>query len=220
MTLKLGENKPEQQSSVSIRLPSVLPGNPDPTQNPRPVPRILLDGADSIGAYGALARVYLNIGTYWERWIQLHNPLIGFVPQKPFKIDDCDQNSVYWQVNKIRTPYLAKYFLKSTPAMRLKDAPGGTEYLKKDADGRPAGVPWDPALKEGRSVFAQNCIDCHSSKQPDFYEEVEEPISSIYYISRITRYIPGTGSGPSLLWKIRNSGATIIYLLIGAFRSI
>jgi hypothetical protein len=171
---KLGENRPEQQSSVSIQLPSVLPDNPDPTQNPRPVPRVLLDGADSIGAYGALARVYLNIGTYSERWIQLHNPLIGFVPQKPFKISDCEKNSVYWQVNKIRTPYLARFFLKSTPAMRLKDAPGGTEFLKKDDQGRPAGVPWDPALKEGRRVFAQNCIACHSSKQPDFFEEVKD----------------------------------------------
>jgi hypothetical protein len=35
------------------------------------------------------------------------------------------------------------------------------------------GVPWDPALKEGRRVFAQNCIDCHSSKQPDFFEQVK-----------------------------------------------
>jgi hypothetical protein len=58
--------------------------------------------------------------------------------------------------------------------MRLKDAPGGTEFLKKDDQGRPAGVPWDPALKEGRRVFAQNCIACHSSKQPDFFEEVKD----------------------------------------------
>ena len=36
--------------------------------NPRYVPRILFDGADSIGAWGALARVYLNIGTYHEQW--------------------------------------------------------------------------------------------------------------------------------------------------------
>jgi hypothetical protein len=170
---KLGENNPEKQSSASLQLPSVLPDNPNPTQNPRAVPRVLLDGADSIGAYGALARVYLNIGTYSERWNQLHNPLIGFVPQKPFKISDCDENSVYWQVTKIRTPDLARFFLKSTPAMRLKDAPGGIEFLKKDSDGRPVGVPWDPALKEGRRVFAQNCIACHSSKQPDFFEDVK-----------------------------------------------
>ena len=170
---KLGTNKPEQQSSVGIQLPSVLKDVPDPKENPRFVPRVLLDGADSIGAWGALARVYLNIGTYGEQWIQLHNPLIGFVPQKPFRIKDCEENSVYWQVNTIRTVYLAKFFLASTPAMRLKDAPGGPDYLKKDADGKPAGVPWSPALKEGRRVFAQNCIACHSSRQPDFFEQVD-----------------------------------------------
>ena len=171
--VKLGTNKPEQQSSVAIQLPSVLKDTPDPKENPRFVPRVLLDGADSIGAWSALARVYLNIGTYGEQWIQLHNPLVGFVPQKPFKIKDCEENSVYWQVNTTRTIYLAKFFLASTPAMRLKDAPGGTECLKKDADGKPAGVPWNPALKEGRRVFAQNCIACHSSRQPDFFEQVD-----------------------------------------------
>jgi len=171
---KLGENEPEKQSNASIQLPSVLPDSPDPTQNPRPVPRVLLDGSDSIGAFGALVRVYLNIGTYSERWIQLHNPMIGFRPQKPFRISECEENSIYWQATKIRMPYLAKFFLKSTPAMRLKDAPGGTKFLKKDDDGRPVGVAWDPALKEGRRVFAQNCIACHSSKQPDFFGEVKD----------------------------------------------
>jgi RoxA-like, cytochrome c-like len=171
---KLGENEAEKQSSASMLLPSVLPDNPDPTQNPRPVPRVLLDGSDSIGAFGALSRVYLNIGTYSERWNQLHNPLIGFRPQKPFKIAECEENSIYWQATKIRMPYLAKFFLKSTPAMRLKDAPGGVEFLKKDDDGKPVGVAWDPALKEGRRVFAQNCIACHSSKQPDFFGEVKD----------------------------------------------
>src|ERR1700731_3011219 len=36
--------------------------------NPRYVPRVLFDGADSIGAWGALARVFLNIGCFWEQW--------------------------------------------------------------------------------------------------------------------------------------------------------
>lgn len=170
---KLGFNEPEEQSTEGLKLLSAFPGNPDPKENPRFVPRVLLDGADSIGAYGSLARVYLNIGTYSERWNQLHNPLIGFVPQKPFTISDCDQNSVYWQVTKERTPYLEKFFLKATPAMRLKDAPGGIDFLKKDADGKPAGVPWSPALAAGRRVFAQNCIACHSSKQPNFFGQVE-----------------------------------------------
>ena len=49
-----------------------------PYANPRPVPRILMEGADSVGAWGALARVHLNIGLFSERWITLCNILIGF----------------------------------------------------------------------------------------------------------------------------------------------
>jgi hypothetical protein len=56
--------------------------------------------------------------------------------------------------------------------MRLKDAKDGPKYLKT-VDGRSVGVPWDPALKEGRRIFAQNCIACHSSRQPDFFEQVD-----------------------------------------------
>ena len=35
-----------------------------------------------------------NIGTYSEQWVRLHNPVLGFRPQRPFKIADCEQNSV------------------------------------------------------------------------------------------------------------------------------
>src|SRR6185295_11725851 len=54
----------------------------------RHVPHVLFDGADSVGAWGSLSRVYLNIGTYSERWITLHNPLIGFRTQRPFSLRD------------------------------------------------------------------------------------------------------------------------------------
>ncbi len=100
-------------------------GFPNAYANPRPVPRILLEGADSVGAWGALARVYLNIGLFSERWITLQNLFIGFRKQHPFKVADAEQNSVYWQVTEYDVDYLAKFFLKSTGPMRLKDAPGG-----------------------------------------------------------------------------------------------
>ena len=38
---------------------------------------VLKDGADSVGALGALNRVYLNIGTFSEEWLLHFNPLIG-----------------------------------------------------------------------------------------------------------------------------------------------
>jgi RoxA-like, cytochrome c-like len=160
---RYGHNDFEHVSPESVTLPVLLYGLPDAYANPRPVPRILLEGADSIGAWGALARVYLNIGMFSERWITLHNLFIGFRKQQPFKIADTEKNSVYWQVNKRNVDYLAKFFLKSTGPMRLKDAPGGKQLGNLKGE----GVPWDPQLAAGRKVFAEHCIICHSSKQPN-----------------------------------------------------
>jgi hypothetical protein len=158
---RYGHNVPEDVSGDSARMPVLLENVPGALDDPRPVPRVLLDGADAVGAWGALARVYLNIGTFSERWITLHNPLVGLREQEPFEIADCEANSVYWSANKRRVEYLAKFFLKSTAPMRLKDAPGGREEVAG------AGVPWTPELAAGRKVFAENCIVCHSSKQPN-----------------------------------------------------
>jgi len=160
---RYGHNEVEKVSAVSATLPVLLYGLPDAYANPRPVPRILLEGADSIGAWGALARVYLNIGMFSERWITLHNLFIGFRKQQPFKVSDVEKNSVYWQVNKRNVDYLAKFFLKSTGPMRLKDAPGGKQLGQLKGE----GAPWDPQLAAGRKVFAERCIICHSSKQPN-----------------------------------------------------
>ena len=40
-------------------------------------PRVLKDGADSVGVMGALNRVYLNIGTFSEEWLLHFNALVG-----------------------------------------------------------------------------------------------------------------------------------------------
>ena len=40
-------------------------------------PRVLKDGSDSVGALGALNRVYLNIGLASEEWTRHFTPLIG-----------------------------------------------------------------------------------------------------------------------------------------------
>jgi hypothetical protein len=150
------------------------PKNPFETNyraNPRPVPRILMDGADSIGVWGALARVYLNIGTYSEQWVRLHEPLVGFLPpraatttgelartQLPFKIDDCQEHSVYWQATRLRVEPLRDYFLKITPSMPLLDAHGPSDVTNRVKTN---------LLAQGRAVFARNCIVCHSSLQPE-----------------------------------------------------
>ncbi len=125
----------------------------------RRVPRILLDGSDSVGAWVALARVYLNIGTYSERWNELHNPLVGFKPQSPFTITDAQEHSAYWHATQPRVAPMRDYFLKVTPPMPL---------LAVSASATQQGPRIDVSkLKDGRRVFAHNCIACHSSLQPE-----------------------------------------------------
>ncbi len=153
---------------------------------PRRVPRILLDGSDSIGAWGALARVYLNIGTYYEQWNRLHRTVVGFEPQRPFTIVDCERHSLYWHATQDRVAALRDYFLKATPSMPLLATEGASQRIqpidqtklreqardkKQDlsellARARARHVDLTK-LEHGRKVFAHNCIVCHSSIQPE-----------------------------------------------------
>ena len=95
---------------------------------------MLKDGSDSVGALGALNRVYLNIGLFSEEWLLHFRPLIGGQEITPIKIADARKNSVYWQATEQQTPYMARFFLASTDPHYLKDAPGGPSYLTEDAD--------------------------------------------------------------------------------------
>jgi hypothetical protein len=119
------------------------------------VPHVLKDGADSVGVPGATLRVYINIGSYSQHWLQQHNALIGLAEQKPFSIKTAQQNSVYWMATQAKFENIAKFFERLT-AYRLEDAPGGTNYLTKD----------EKVLDRGKLVFADNCASCHSSKRP------------------------------------------------------
>ena len=74
-------------------------------------PRVLKDGSDSVGALGALNRVYLNIGLFSEEWLLHFRPLIGGRPISPIKIADAQKNSVYWQATELQTPDMARFFL-------------------------------------------------------------------------------------------------------------
>jgi hypothetical protein len=122
-------------------------------------PHVLKDGADSVGALGALNRVYLNIGLFSEEWLLHFNAVVGGKTISPIEIAVAETNSSYWQATEAGTPDTALFFLKSTPPDRLKDAPGGARYL-----------PTDRAtlaqIDRGKTVFAETCARCHSSKAP------------------------------------------------------
>jgi hypothetical protein len=119
-------------------------------------PRVLKDGADSVGLLGALNRVYLNIGVFSEEWLLHFNPVVGGKTVTPIPIATAQRNSAYWQATEAGTPNMALFFLKAARPDRLKDAPGGERYLRAD----PA------TLERGRIAFADTCARCHSSKAP------------------------------------------------------
>jgi hypothetical protein len=121
-------------------------------------PRVLKDGADSVGALGALNRVYLNIGTFSEEWLLHFNPLVGGKPITPIEIKVARRNSSYFAATEMQTAAMAAFFLKTTEPHHLKDARdgAGAKYLTAD----PA------TLTRGKIAFAENCARCHSSKLP------------------------------------------------------
>ncbi len=120
-------------------------------------PRVLKDAADSVGALGALNRVYINIGLFSEEWLLHFRAVLGGKPISPIPIETAERMSVYWRATEMQTPNMARFFLASTAPHYLKDAPGGQSYLDRDS----AMVP------RGKAVFAEHCARCHSSKLPD-----------------------------------------------------
>ncbi len=120
-------------------------------------PRVLKDGSDSVGALGALNRVYINIGLFSEEWLQHFRPLVGGKKITPIKIEVARKNSSYWKANEMQTPDLAAFFLASAQPDYLKNAPGGGTHLTND----------DALLTRGKEVFADRCARCHSSKLPN-----------------------------------------------------
>jgi cytochrome c5 len=127
-------------------------------------PRVLKDGADSVGILGALNRVFINIGLFSEEWLLHFNALVGGKEITPIKIEDAEKNSSYWNATAAQTADVALFFLKTAKPDLLKDAPGGSKYLTQD----------EGKLNLGKVIFAQYCARCHSSKIPEAPPEVDE----------------------------------------------
>lgn len=144
---RLAVAEDEAIAGDSLNLPGV-------TANMK-VPHVLKDGADSVGVPGATLRVYINIGSYSQHWLQQHNALIGLTPQKPFSVKTAQENSVYWLATQTKFTNIANFFVR-LKSFRLEDAPGGKDFISKD----------EAVMTRGKTVFAENCATCHSSKRP------------------------------------------------------
>jgi hypothetical protein len=121
-------------------------------------PRVLKDGADSVGALGALNRVFLNIGLFSEEWLTHFNALIGGKRTSPIEIAVARKNSSYWEATEAQTPDMARFFLKTATPHKLQDADEGkgASYVTTD----------QAKLARGQVVFGERCARCHSSKAP------------------------------------------------------
>jgi len=128
----------------------------DDIKNGLTIPRVLKQGDDSVGIYGALSRVYLNIGEAWPQWQKHFIPLVGGVGQTPIPVKTLQQTSPYWNWSEERAHDLGGYLIKVAQPLLLSKAPNNAKYLTAT-----------PAmLANGRRVFAENCAGCHSSRKP------------------------------------------------------
>jgi hypothetical protein len=136
-------------------------------------PHILWDGADSVQIDAALTRVFINIGEFHQEWIRHIQPIVGGRPQSPIEVAVAQQNSTFWNATQERSADLAQYLIKAGAPMRLKDAPGGEQYLR----GSRAPADYDALVARGKTAFAENCARCHSSKLPDPIPPLEDDAS-------------------------------------------
>jgi hypothetical protein len=171
--VRAAQGTEETLTGQTLLLPKIRDSVPEGADFVKmPVPHVLKDGADSVGVVGATLRVYINIGSYSQHFLQQHNALIGLTGQKPFEIATAQKNSVYWLATQQKFENVGKFFAR-LKSFRLADAPGGQDWITKDVE----------VMKRGKIVFAENCATCHSSKQPPadqekitwFREQVMQP---------------------------------------------
>jgi hypothetical protein len=128
----------------------------DPATHVVNTTHVLKDGSDSVGALGALNRVYLNIGLFSEEWLLHFIPMVGGPKVSGIQIADAERNSSYWKANEAQTPNVALFFLATAKPDYLKVAPGGESYLTDSS-----------LVPRGKEVFGERCARCHSSKLPE-----------------------------------------------------
>jgi len=147
----------------------------DDIKNGLTIPRVLKQGDDSVGIYGALSRVYLNIGESWPEWQKHFIPLVGGVGQTPVPVKTLQATSASWNWSEERSHDLGGYLVKVAQPLLLKDAPGGAKYLTADAS----------RLANGRKVFAENCAGCHSSKKPADGSAPGSDAAKAWYVAHV-----------------------------------
>jgi hypothetical protein len=150
------------------------------TTDTREVMHILKGGEDSVGADIAVQRVYVNIGMCAEQcWVNhLSNvreldPTMRGYAQTPFNIAQCRNDCASWRANEDRVGDILSYLLSRRPT-DLKDAlyKAKPDSLRENEletylNTRYGGNPASGLVQAGKSIFAKNCAQCHSSQNSD-----------------------------------------------------
>lgn len=148
------------------------------------VQNILKGGEDSIGALGAIQRVYFNIGSCAETcWLNHLTDLRQLDPtarnfgQTPFDIGQCRRDCPNFRAIEDRLPDILAFFV--SPEGAATDLQTARENQRREKN---AAARYDRddlvtdlerefgkgAVSRGRSVFAANCARCHSSSKAPF----------------------------------------------------
>ena len=148
-------------------------------------PRVLKDGSDSVGALGALNRVYLNIGLFSEEWL-LH---FRAADRRQTRHADRDQggqrNSVYWQATENMTPDMALFFLKVKPdklaGHRLGQGasarPGQARARQDRVRGKLRALPFLQAAAPISACSATPARPARSSRTaPDYFDWMRKEV--------------------------------------------
>jgi cytochrome c1 len=149
------------------------------------VHHILKGGGDSIGALGAIQRVYFNIGSCSEQcWVNHLTDLRQLDPnarnfgQTPFDLGQCRRDCPNFRAMEDRLHNVLDFFL-TAPEGHAKDLREARENRLR-AKNPQADYELDDlvldlekdfgkgSVERGRRVFAENCARCHSSQKPPF----------------------------------------------------
>ncbi|MDP2027340.1 cytochrome c [Sulfuriferula sp.] len=144
------------------------------------VHHILKGGEDSIGALGAIQRVYFNIGSCAEQcWVNHLTDLRQLDPQArnfgqtPFDIGQCRRDCPNFRAVEDRLQNILDFFLTAPEghARDLREARANqrqTPYAEADLERDLDHSFGNNAVSRGQQVFATNCARCHSSDKPPF----------------------------------------------------
>ena len=131
-------------------------------------PRVLKDGSDSVGALGALNRVFVNIGLFSEEWLEHFRPFIGGTKFTPFEIAVATQE--FELLERHRGPDAGRRALfprhgqarlsegcARRPCVPLRRR-GGTGTREGGVCRALCSLPLEQAARAGISLFPRGCL--------------------------------------------------------------